>query len=163
MAQQHKQAFCHQCDELTLHVGDLPAVPHVLHLLLTLLTCSVWLVVWLLHILANSSEQPTFLCSRCGQAERQKPKPARPPPRPLTAEEIALEAERQQARREIRRRRLAEVKTRIVWIWLLPVTLDALLRQAVGEENDLIYRFLQCLIVIASLGILILGIWLNVP
>jgi hypothetical protein len=45
-------------------------VPHVFHLLMTVLCCGTWLVVWLLHILFHSfSRQPLFRCNQCGQAE----------------------------------------------------------------------------------------------
>ena len=156
MAQQHKQAFCHQCGELTLHIGEVYKFPHAIHLLLTLLTCTIWVWIWTLHAVVNSFDRPTFLCSRCGQAEAKKPP---------TAAEIEWAAERRQARLAKRRRWQAELAIRIAWCfaWIrrLPETLDTLLRRVAGEGNELIYRFLQCLAVIAALAILVLGIWLN--
>ena len=163
MAQQHKQAFCHHCGELTLHVADVYSVPHVVHLLLTLLTCLFWLWIWLLHIAINSFSRPPFLCSRCGRAEREKVKQPR---RPLTDDEIAWAAERREARRARRQRLLAGLARRIAWcttcVQQLPATTDAVCRRVAGDGNTLVYYFLWCLVagaIISTAGVWVAALW----
>jgi len=41
-----RQKFCKKCKRLTIHTFDQPS--HVLHLLLTLCTFGIWLIVWAL-------------------------------------------------------------------------------------------------------------------
>lgn len=52
---------CSECGKPTLHIQ--PKTSHVLHLLLSLITVGIWVPVWLLIALNNSS-QTTF--TACG-------------------------------------------------------------------------------------------------
>lgn len=53
-------AHCKVCREPTLHLDQTP--DHLLHLLLTLLTCSLWLFVWVASCVVKNRPQ----CTRCG-------------------------------------------------------------------------------------------------
>ena len=58
----HLSAFCIHCQEKTLHIKKTPN--HVLHLLLTILTAGLWLIVWILVGMSSASEK--WQCSKCG-------------------------------------------------------------------------------------------------
>ncbi len=62
MASRQFMYKCRKCKKPTLHVG--PSTSHVLHLLLTIVTAGVWLVIWLLVGVSNSSQGA---CSECGR------------------------------------------------------------------------------------------------
>lgn len=79
MAQQQRQAFCPRCDEYRLHTRQAAETHHVVHLILTLVTCGVWLLIWFLDILVtglDNSRKP-YLCSACGETERPRLRPPR--------------------------------------------------------------------------------------
>lgn len=60
MATSQRMKFCKKCKAMTLHLHHGPN--HVLHLLLTLITCGVWLLIWLMAA-ANRGDQ----CTVCGR------------------------------------------------------------------------------------------------
>ena len=49
-------------------------VPHVLYLLLSILTCGLWLVVWLIHV--SMQKAPSLHVVRVGQQSPRRPQPA---------------------------------------------------------------------------------------
>lgn len=53
---------CKQCRKNTLHLQ--PSTSHVLHLLLSVLTMGVWLVVWFLVAQNNKGQGQ---CTECGK------------------------------------------------------------------------------------------------
>lgn len=61
MTQQTLTLYCHRCSVESSHTQKTPN--HVAHLLLSLLTAGIWVVVWVL--VAMSSARP--VCSRCGE------------------------------------------------------------------------------------------------
>lgn len=56
-------AHCKVCREPTLHLDQAP--DHLLHLLLTLLTCSLWLFVWVAACVVKNRPQ----CTKCGTSQ----------------------------------------------------------------------------------------------
>ncbi|HEY4760531.1 MAG TPA: hypothetical protein VIH42_08125 [Thermoguttaceae bacterium] len=105
-----------------------------------------WLGVWVLHILFNTFSMTPFLCSQCGQKEGE-----------ATAESIARPLKEQQMSVNIY---IPLVK--MFWIagrafraildipaqfWAVSVRFwvayNRFLQSAVGEENVIIYRFIQ--------------------
>ena len=66
MAKTQQQAFCHRCDEHTLHTRTVESVNHALHLLLIFFCCGSWLPFYLLLVALPQKKYP-WLCSSCGQ------------------------------------------------------------------------------------------------
>jgi tRNA(Ile2) C34 agmatinyltransferase TiaS len=62
-------------------------VPHVLHLLLTVLCFGFWAIVWILDVITNGSNAPAFRCQECGTDA-------------ATSSRALVEANRQQAEAE---------------------------------------------------------------
>lgn len=60
MGQKAVQGFCTREDEWVMAYENKPN--HILHLLLTIFTGGLWLIVWI--IVANGAKGP--ICSRCG-------------------------------------------------------------------------------------------------
>ena len=56
--------YCKQCKAKTLHVQ--PTTSHVLHLLLSLITFGLWLIIWLI-VTANNRNQGQ--CAVCGRTQ----------------------------------------------------------------------------------------------
>ncbi len=56
---------CDICNEVTMHIQQTPN--HILHLLLSLVTCGLWLIVWI--IIGCCTEAP--VCSKCGNIPKQ--------------------------------------------------------------------------------------------
>ena len=54
-------AYSPNCDEQVLMVRKTPN--HILHFLITIVTCGVWLIVWI----SIASEKKPWRCSRCGE------------------------------------------------------------------------------------------------
>ena len=53
--------FCNQCQKQVLTQKNTPS--HILHLLLSVITVGLWVVVWILISVASG----THRCSECGQ------------------------------------------------------------------------------------------------
>ena len=52
-----------------MHVRNCYDVPHVLHLLITIFLCGLWLPVWIIHALVDSlSPGEPWRCQNCGTA-----------------------------------------------------------------------------------------------
>lgn len=60
MAQQ--SSYCPECDRMVLATREDPN--HVLHLLISVFLCGLWLPVWML--IAWNQSQYAFQCPRCG-------------------------------------------------------------------------------------------------
>ncbi len=58
----HDSFFCNNCREKTLHIKKTPN--HILHLLLSIFTAGLWLIVWFLIVV--SSAGASWRCSKCG-------------------------------------------------------------------------------------------------
>lgn len=65
---EHEQAYCHRCGQHRLHVWDecdvwrpdrsLSRSVHLFHLVLTVLTLGIWVVVWFAHIASMVLTEP---------------------------------------------------------------------------------------------------------
>jgi len=55
-------SYCKTCGKQTLHTKETPN--HILHLLLSVFTLGLWLLVWLALVLISSGKRPR--CSVCG-------------------------------------------------------------------------------------------------
>lgn len=64
MAIEQKQIFCQRCNELV--PADYEKVSHILHLLLSVVTGGLWLVVWLWLIIFKGKKAT---CVRCGYGQ----------------------------------------------------------------------------------------------
>lgn len=60
MSQQHRSGWCARCQRQV--VVFRPGANHILHLLLTLVTCALWLIVWL----GSAIRFGGWRCSVCG-------------------------------------------------------------------------------------------------
>ena len=60
MGIEHSQRFCDNCDEYVLAVRK--GTNHILHLLLTLVTGGIWIIVWIFA----SVKMGGWKCSKCG-------------------------------------------------------------------------------------------------
>jgi hypothetical protein len=56
--------FCKACNRQTLHVCQETNCNHILHLLLSIVTCGLWLPIWLLAAISSSKYTP--ICTACG-------------------------------------------------------------------------------------------------
>jgi len=67
MALQHSQYNCPTCKRPTMHVRNTYDVPHVLHLLVSVFLCGLWLPVWFAHTLLNEiAPGEPWRCQNCG-------------------------------------------------------------------------------------------------
>lgn len=62
MGSQQLMAHCKACKMMTMHVR--PSTSHVLHLLMSVITSGIWVVVWILAALANDSQKQCTVCGR---------------------------------------------------------------------------------------------------
>jgi hypothetical protein len=56
------QKYCRRCGRDRLFVK--PGVNHLLHLVVTLFMCGLWIPIWILAALSNKSARAR--CSQCG-------------------------------------------------------------------------------------------------
>jgi hypothetical protein len=56
------QTYCPNCQKNVL--GQRESTNHILHFLITFLTCGLWLLVWILIAHGNGSKP--WLCPTCG-------------------------------------------------------------------------------------------------
>lgn len=59
-----RQRYCPTCQQPRLFAKA--GVNHILHLLLTVVTCSAWLLVWLTCLVVNAFRH--YRCQTCGRA-----------------------------------------------------------------------------------------------
>lgn len=62
MATNQVMHYCKCCKGMRMHLQ--PSTSHVLHLLMSLLTLGIWIIVWALSAMANASQKT---CSVCGK------------------------------------------------------------------------------------------------
>ena len=62
MATNHVMHYCKRCGYTRQHLQ--PATSHVLHLILSILTCGLWLGIWIAAGLAHASQKT---CATCGK------------------------------------------------------------------------------------------------
>ena len=62
MAIKQYSAFCPTCGRQSLF--QRPGINHVLHLILSLVTVGLWVIVWLILVATNSAKKPR--CATCG-------------------------------------------------------------------------------------------------
>jgi hypothetical protein len=79
-------AYCHVCQRQSLF--QKPRINHVLHLILSIVTLGLWLIVWLILGIINASKSPR--CTTCGATMGTGPihaaQPAAMPPPPPDAQ-----------------------------------------------------------------------------
>lgn len=161
------QRHCGACGCLTRHERMRTEINHILHLLITLFCCGVWLPVWLCLIVFGG-RAGSWRCVFCGSVGGTSAPPAvastsdwpaAPPPLPgEVLERIPLHRAKPS-------RLAAAVETWGLWVWRglrsLPGRADRGLARISGEGNDLIYRFLEIMAVsILITGLLFLVWWL---
>jgi len=66
MGLEQSQGFCPQCNQLRLFSRQVYDVPHVGHLLITIVTFGLWLPIWILHAILNSWSDQPWRCRECG-------------------------------------------------------------------------------------------------
>ncbi|WP_128292007.1 MULTISPECIES: hypothetical protein [Afifella] len=69
MGTKHAQRYCPQCSRTVLAQKQTPT--HILHLLLSIVTGGLWLVVW--FVLAAVASERSYRCPICGGTTRQAP------------------------------------------------------------------------------------------
>lgn len=71
MSTEHTGRYCHHCGQQRLFLRD--GANHLVHAIVTLLLCGLWLPVWIIAALSSSS----WICSVCGREESplNSPKP----------------------------------------------------------------------------------------
>lgn len=60
MGTEYSTAYCKHCDDNVKTIRKTPS--HLFHLIMSVLTCGVWLLVWA----SVASEKETWRCSQCG-------------------------------------------------------------------------------------------------
>ena len=60
------QGFCPTCNQRRMYAK--PGINHVVHALVSVFTCGLWLLVWIIVIIANSSK--SYRCQSCGGVPR---------------------------------------------------------------------------------------------
>ena len=65
MATDKRMNHCKRCQKATLHIGR--GTSHLLHLVLSVMTLGVWMLVWILMTFLNSADSQ---CTECGRNRR---------------------------------------------------------------------------------------------
>ena len=171
------QSWCNRCQKPTLHQRHITYPNHVIHLLLFLFCCGLWLPVWMLITVVSAFERkPPFLCTICGQ-----------PAGELTIEQVSeLNHERAIQRIERRARNAAAMRklggataqgmssvaaTSDSFLRALPGLLsqtyflasrqlkelpgrtDNVLKMIIGEENDILLWFWRIAVISCFVGL----------
>lgn len=93
MSTYNEMMYCAQCDKHTMHLRE--KTNHILHLILSLLTFGVWLIVWALVSWSNSMQSQCTTCGRTLNWTRDKPlrkrQHAKVEPEPKTLEQLLQE------------------------------------------------------------------------
>jgi hypothetical protein len=172
VAHQQLQWLCNRCGRPTLHARNTEDVPHVLYLLLTLFCCGLVLPIWILHaIIAAMGKGPPFLCQVCGQPAGQRTPEQEAAWHAALARDRAMREQQRAAEKAQRAASLRETLARwrgsaeragvamVAGLRGLPgQTNRVLLAMAGGEENMIVYRFLQVLVgglFFGSMGLLL--------
>lgn len=62
MATEEWQTYCPNCQQLVLGRRDMPN--HILHFLITFLTCGLWVIPWI--VLSVMAARAPYQCTFCG-------------------------------------------------------------------------------------------------
>jgi hypothetical protein len=63
--------YCADCQKQTLHIYTEQRCNHLFHLLLSLFTGGLWIMVWVFAAIPQSTEPA---CTLCGSTDTRKPK-----------------------------------------------------------------------------------------
>ena len=63
-------AGCRFCRRPTVHISTAPDCPHVIHLIITLFTCGLWVIVWGINMAHSAWNDSGWVCSVCGRKNR---------------------------------------------------------------------------------------------
>lgn len=162
--QEISQFSCRACGKPTLHIRMRYEVPHLGHLLITLLTCGLWIFVWILHMLLNSFPSEPWRCSRCGQNPKDQTVGEQAA---WTREKLQRSADRtakwSRAFQHAGERALVGLlKVRAVleaiggFTIAAPGRIDMGLRTLAGKDNVILYRFFVLLVFAAVPFLLVL-------
>ena len=66
MATQHKQGYCKQCKQIRPVMR--PGTNHILHLILSIVTAGIWVIVWILAAVKIGG----WRCESCGGSQISK-------------------------------------------------------------------------------------------
>lgn len=90
MSTYQEMMYCAACDKPTIHLRT--KTSHILHLLLSLVTAGIWIIVWILMAQSNSLRSQCTACGRTrnwGQDAPSLPQPWRKPGAPPPAMDAA--------------------------------------------------------------------------
>jgi DNA-directed RNA polymerase subunit RPC12/RpoP len=62
MSKEQASAYCDRCEKQVL-IERPGGANHIFHLLMTILTCGIWILVWM----NQATESPSWRCSECGK------------------------------------------------------------------------------------------------
>jgi hypothetical protein len=174
MAYEQLQWACNRCGKATLHARTKPDVPHVLYLLLTVFCCGLALPIWLLHsIVAGFSKGPPFLCQECGQTAGQRTPEQEAAWHAALQRDKAFLSQQAAAARAARAAGFSAAMSRateytrtatvslVAGVKNLPGQTNRLLQVVAGEENTIVYRFLQVAVLslmLATFSLLLIAI-----
>jgi hypothetical protein len=68
MGIEQKSGFCRQCNQSRLFTRQ--GVNHILHLLLFLFLCGLWLPIWIVIAIDHGSKP--YFCATCGLGSRKR-------------------------------------------------------------------------------------------
>ncbi|HVA50155.1 MAG TPA: hypothetical protein VNH11_27565 [Pirellulales bacterium] len=155
-------AFCQHCQRDTLHEQQTEELSHILHLLISLFLCGLWLPIWILMALgqSNRNARAPWVCQACGSVWFDP-----------DAEAVA-EARRERRRQQLRQagrlaargslsasKATANAVTSLTAAGVeggirlaraapkLPGSIDRGLRRAAGEGNTILHYFFRLLTV----------------
>ena len=146
-------AHCEHCQRLTLHQRSVDVPNHILHLLLSLFLCCLWLPVWLFVAIVTvfSNEQIQFRCTHCGALQKRQ-----------RASAFARIATSQPVQQSQELEEEAEDGIDVLQsLAALPGNVDSLLKRIAGEENDIVHGFLRVLFVVALVALFAWAVWLG--
>lgn len=161
MAGQQAQFLCNRCGVPTLHSREEVKFGHILHLLLFLFCCGLWLPIWFLAALFHDEHPEPFRCTRCGQIagtetlQQQAVRvEAKGQAKHTAMIDAAVRQERKRRAQEPIRRLQAEkwraTKAKIrAFIRRAPSRTDTMLKMAAGTENDILLWFFRAVVVAA--------------
>ena len=77
MSQQQEQGWCARCRQSRLFTRNRYDVPHVGHILVSIVTLGLWVPVWFLHTACNAWSSEPFRCTVCGASLSKSVRPAK--------------------------------------------------------------------------------------
>ena len=55
---------CRKCGKMTMHTQ--PSTSHILHLLMSIITAGLWIIIWVIVAMSNSTSAQ---CTECGKTK----------------------------------------------------------------------------------------------